>query len=313
MDITSWYKNNRQPFLISTGFIFATIILILVMFFQNSVSIKLDQVILRANPSPAAKQVNVATRGTRLTIMEEKHGWYLLRREDNEETGWAPSWIAQASSIPSGTPTRISEATIVLDPGHGGEDPGSKTSSNTKNPNNFEKTYTLKTALTIKSELEKTGARVILTRDKDELIGGVSIKHSLQTIAKISTENSADAFISIHYDSTDIDEKNEATGHETFYYHGTNGSYELAEELNKALKNLPLDNRGIDTGDYLVIRDTDRPSTLLELGFMNNREDFQTFSSNAYRKRVAVDVRKALETYFNKVAPTLKYSEVIDN
>ena len=198
MFLDKWFANNKRSFFITLAFLVLSAILIITMFWRNSITIKIDQLALFENPSAAAKEVDIAKKGTRLSIVNEKHGWYQLRREDNEETGWVPSWIVNdQDKFQDKKVTRLSQATIVLDAGHGGSDPGSiAVVGRDKDPDYQEKTYTLKMINAIKRELEKTGARVILTRTDDTFI-------NIHQIPELAIKNSADAFISVHFDSTE--------------------------------------------------------------------------------------------------------------
>lgn len=178
--------------------------------------------------------------------------------------------------------TTLSEATIVIDPGHGGTDPGALGSFV------YEKEVTLSTAEQVAKKLEQAGANVILTRTDDESV-------SLEERVWMSNSYQADLFISLHYDSTP--EGVFGTGFTTYYYNG-NDSY-LAELMNDKLgQNLPLQNNGVAFGDYLVLRENSQPSLLLELGYMNNDDDAYTFDNNYYRDLVADSIFAALTEYF---------------
>ena len=85
-----------------------------------------------------------------------------------------------------------------------------------------------------------------------------------------------DVFISFHYDSTE--DSNEASGTTTYYYDEKNLPLANAVE-NELAKNLPLISRGVEFGDYQVLRENNQPALLLELGYMNNDNDLAQFKT----------------------------------
>ncbi|STY43345.1 N-acetylmuramoyl-L-alanine amidase LytC precursor [Listeria grayi] len=173
---------------------------------------------------------------------------------------------------------------IVLDPGHGGNDPGTRGSDGIK-----EKNMTLKMANVVADKLRSSGAKVILTRSTDEYI-------SLKSRADQSYEDKADAFISLHFDSNEEDDAS-VSGQTTYYYH--NRDKELAFSVNQALgKELPTPNRGTRVGDFYVLRENTQPSILLELGYLSSQKDEQNITSPGYRTQVANAVYDGLSNYF---------------
>ena len=75
-------------------------------------------------------------------------------------------------------------------------------------------------------------------------------------------------------------------------------SKRLAKALNKQLNNLPLTNRGIEFGDFLVIRDNTRPAVLCEMGYINSTKDFNQIKNASYQQKIARDIAKGLNNYF---------------
>lgn len=179
----------------------------------------------------------------------------------------------------------LENAIIVLDPGHGGDDAGAMSNDEKF----YEKDMSMAMAKTVQKALEKAGAKVILTHESsDQYI-------YLDDINKLSMEKRADIFLSFHFDSADY--ANYGTGITTYYYYDK--YKDLAQDINEQLQNLGLENRGIQYASYEVIRETTQPSLLLELGYMNNDTDIQYITSPDYRQKVAEDIVKGLEKYFN--------------
>ena len=139
----------------------------------------------------------------------------------------------------------------------------------------------------VKKELEALGAKVILTRTDDSSV-------SLADRAEISNKNNANAFISIHFDSSEDDS---ASGTTAYYY--SDKSESLSQTVNKYLsRNLPLKNQGSRFQNFMVLRDNARPSILLELGYLNNQGDNKVISSEEYQQNIAKSIANALKEYF---------------
>lgn len=178
----------------------------------------------------------------------------------------------------------INEATIVVDPGHGGSDPGAVSADETTT----EKEITLATALLLQDELEARGANVVMTRDSD-------VDVPLSSIPDLSNEVVADAFISIHFDGSHDPSMHGTT---TYYYH--KADEELANAINTSVANLLQSNNGYHFGDYLILRENQRPAILLELGFMSNQNDFQQVIKPDYQRRAAQAIADGLEHYLEE-------------
>lgn len=181
------------------------------------------------------------------------------------------------------TPTDLSDAVIVIDPGHGGSDTGALST----NEEIEEKTITLSTAKKVKKELEATGATVYLTRTSDTFV-------QLGDICTYSEAKKADIFISLHADSTEY--ANEATGITTYYYYQENEK--LAQTVSDSFDDLPLASRGIATGNYQVLRENLQPALLVEMGYMNNDADLAEMTTSSYQQQLAESLTEALRDYF---------------
>lgn len=173
--------------------------------------------------------------------------------------------------------------TIVIDPGHGGNDGGSIGQNGT-----LEKDVTLKTALKVEQQLlKKTKATVILTRDADEYV-------SLKDRVKVAHKKSADLFISIHYDAfTD----HKVQGMTTYFYNIKDAG--LAQMMHEHLLDHHLNtrDRGVAIGDYYVLRDNLSPAILLELGYISNLDDEKRINSEAYQDKEAEAITDGIIEY----------------
>lgn len=189
-----------------------------------------------------------------------------------------------SSSEPDNTP----KVKVVIDAGHGGGDAGALDPTETR----YEKDDVLKVALLVKQYLTEMGAEVVMTRDTDVFV-------TLDDRCTIANESQADLFVSIHRNLYE----GEAKGVEIWV---TNKRYEidtaLGQNIMDKLEAVGISkNRGVNFGfignphvNYQVNRETDMPSCLIELGFMQDEEDNRLFDEHydEYAKAIAEGVMK---------------------
>ncbi|MED3663915.1 N-acetylmuramoyl-L-alanine amidase [Geobacillus stearothermophilus] len=270
---------------------------------------------VRAEPSLKAARVGRLVRGEEVEIVEKKPGWYKIASQTGLD-GWVSSAYVQVkggqanekeAEVPQSADRSLLSAiapsdsrlyvdswtrgpvqalagkTIVLDAGHGGKDGGAQSVDGIK-----EKELTLETAKLLKNKLQSYGARVVLTRSGDEYV-------PLSARVAAARLYQADAFISLHYDSAaDPD----ASGI-TIYYYDRFADYELAQSFQGLFRQLSaLPFRGIAFGDYYVLRENEKPSVLLELGYLSNRSDAAVVATNGYQEAVTTAIVNAMRHYF---------------
>jgi N-acetylmuramoyl-L-alanine amidase len=179
---------------------------------------------------------------------------------------------------------------LVVDPGHGGHDPGAREGGES------EKTIALAVSLLVADFLQEEGATVVLTRKTDTFI-------SLTGRAEIARQNNADFFISVHINSTA--KTNSATGAISFY-HGPNELGKLLAECIHAeivkVEGIPSmgvwsDRRIYETG-FSVLRNTRNiPGVLLELGFINHSRDRKRLVQPSYHRAAAKAIVQGIKVY----------------
>ena len=221
---------------------------------------------------------------------------------------------------------------IVIDPGHGGADPGAIGRSGT-----YEKHITLGVAKEFAKTLKKTGRyKVILTRKRDKYI-------PLRKRVAIARTSEADLFISVHADSV----KNRRIRGASVYTLSENASdkeaAELARKENKSdlifgkdlsnedfqVANILIDLAQRETmnhsarfanilvnelrhatrvlprthrfAGFRVLKAPDVPSVLLELGFLSNRQDEVSLRTKKYRNKIAKAIVKSVDNYFKRI------------
>ncbi|KYD34465.1 N-acetylmuramoyl-L-alanine amidase [Geobacillus stearothermophilus] len=282
---------------------------------QQTGTVAADSLNVRAEPSLHAPRIGRLVRGEEVDIVEKKPGWYKIASQTGLD-GWVSSAYVQVkdgqanekeAEVPQSADRSLLSAiapsdsrlyvdswtrgpvqalagkTIVLDAGHGGKDGGAQSVDGIK-----EKELTLETAKLLKNKLQSYGARVVLTRSSDEYV-------PLSARVAAARLYQADAFISLHYDSAaDPD----ASGI-TIYYYDRFADYELAQSFQGLFRQLSaLPFRGIAFGDYYVLRENEKPSVLLELGYLSNRSDAAVVATNGYQEAVTTAIVNAMRHYF---------------
>lgn len=249
----------------------------------------------------------------------------------SNENYFAGSYSSSSSKSSSKAKTVNKKKIIVLDPGHGGKDPGAIGYSGV-----YEKNITLAMAKELKVILEKEGYKVHLTRSTDIFI-------PLRDRVKIARKYNADLFMSIHADSA---VNRSAKGLSVYTLSETASDKEaaaLAERENKAdvvaglnllehskevsdilinLAQRETMNRSSEFASFMVqemrksvkLRDNthrfagfavlkapDVPSVLLEMGYLSNRTEERLLKQKDYRRKLAVSTSKAVEKYFDNM------------
>ena len=157
-------------------------------------------------------------------------------------------------------------ATIVIDAGHGGADPGAVFEGRQ------EKDDTLRLALAVGKILEENGQNVIYTRTTD-------VYQTPFQKATIGNEARADFFVSIHRNSSPV--AGQYSGVETLVYERSGIKEEMAENINRELEEAGFENLGVkERPGLVVLRRTKMPAVLVEAGFINNGEDNRIFDEN---------------------------------
>lgn len=252
---------------------------------QQTVQINPKTMTVRQGPGMKYQSINLS-HSTSGQVIKTTNGWKQVQLSSGKQV-WIAGWLLQAQNLPQ--KTNLTGATIVIDPGHGGNDTGATYVTNSQNPAYFEKTYTFQLAKKVAQALRRQGVRVYLTRNKDEYV-------SLGARTRLAERVHADLFISFHFDSSPSE--NEASGFTTYYYHRKNHSRAIAKAINKAFNNLPLTNRGVDFGDFYVLRDNKQPAVLLEMGYINSSKDYQQIKSANYQQKIVTDLISGLKNYF---------------
>jgi len=172
--------------------------------------------------------------------------------------------------------------TIAVDPGHGGWNSGAVGQGGTREADNV-----LAIGLELERMLKQLGGRVVMTRRTDkELTGpGSSDAEELGARVAVAERACADMFISIHNNAY---EKNPGvSGAMTFFNSGDESGRLASRLLEGIVGETGLAPVGVEWAGFYVLRHSRVPATLVEIGFMTNRQDEKALSSSAFRSRAA--------------------------
>jgi len=181
--------------------------------------------------------------------------------------------------------------TVVLDPGHGGDQDGACYFGVREAAAN------LAIALKLRAHLAAAGATVVLTRATDTLLAppGADTADELQLRVDVARAAAADIFVSIHANAHPT--KPETAGVITFRAPGR--SYGLASAVQDAvIEETDAVDTGVRTAGFHVLRHSAVPACLVETGFLSNREEAARLASAPYQEKVAYGIYKGIVRYF---------------
>ncbi len=258
----------------------------------KQVTVLSDGTNIREAATTSSQVVHRANAGEQFAIIKEAGDWYEVTLSTGA-TAFVAKWVVSTDGTEpmreksepkkARVPGTLQGVTVVIDPGHGGNDRGTTGKRGTD-----EKNITLLTSELLASKLKAAGATVHLTRESDEYV-------TLRKRVAVSHQYTADAFISIHYDAT-IDPS--VSGFTTYYTHHSHQA--LADAVNRGLgAALSIRNRGAQPADYFVLRENRQNAILLELGFLSNPLEERIVTTERFREQATHGIYNGLLQYFN--------------
>lgn len=223
--------------------------------------------------------------------------------------------------------TLLAGATIVIDPGHGGFQPGARAGGG-----HYEKELTLQMAQTLRHELEARGHKVFLTRDSDKFV-------ALGARSRAANQHNADILISLHANDSP---STKPSGIETYFLssHASDaGAQALADRENgegddelsarelldsilsdlrranaqiesellaariqgAAVKATQAKNRGVKQAPLAVLKHIEMAGVLVEMGFLTNPEESRKMWSPAYQQTLAKGIVAGVDRFLSDV------------
>ena len=195
---------------------------------------------------------------------------------------------------------------IFLDPGHGGKDPGAQYLGLK------EKDLNLQVSQQLKTKLESLGYKVIMSRSTDIFVDFVTER------SKMSNETNADMFISIHFNATGHGLDSGEDGIQTYTYLPTGNipsvinkkwhdnptrlkySYKLGSYIHQSvLATTQAKDAGLLAKSFAVLRETNKPAVLLELGYMDDSKESQKIRTKEYQQKLVDGITQGIQQYYN--------------
>ena len=195
---------------------------------------------------------------------------------------------------------------IFLDPGHGGKDPGAQYLGLK------EKDLNLQVSQQLKTKLESLGYKVIMSRSSDVYLDFITER------SRMSNETNADMFISIHFNATGHGLDSGEDGIQTYTYLPTENipsvinkkwhdnptrlkySYKLGSYIHQSvLATTQAKDAGLLAKSFAVLRETNKPAVLLELGYMDDSKESQKIRTKEYQQKLVDGIVQGIQQYYN--------------
>ena len=212
-------------------------------------------------------------------------------------------WISE-TSVSRGFEKGKYNNIIFLDPGHGGKDPGASYYNIT------EKELNMQVYQKLRKELEGLGYTVLSSRDSDVFVDFVTER------SRMVNKTDSDIFISIHFNASGSPASNRS-GIQTYSYEEAAGypskinpywhnhpdriseSNRLATDIHSSLlAETGAKDAGLLQSSFAVLRETDKPAVLLELGYIDNFNENQQVRSDTYQNRLVAGIVKGIQKYY---------------
>ncbi|QHN50510.1 N-acetylmuramoyl-L-alanine amidase [Geobacillus stearothermophilus] len=244
---------------------------------------------VRRGPSTGYSAIGLLYKGQSVDVVHIVGNWAYVRASDLE------GFVSRSYLVDAGVsqPDKgdalsnyVKTQTLIIDPGHGGSDPGAAANGL------VEKNINLNVALKVKSLFENTGFNIALTRETDVFV-------PLSGRVSFAKEKGGNVFVSIHTNAGG------GTGTETYYYSaaGTNPYVEQSKKLAQCIQKRLVEawnsvDRGAKRGNLHVLRENNMPAVLVELGFIDRAEDAEKLGSSYWQEQAAKAIYLGILDYY---------------
>lgn len=256
---------------------------------------------VRKGPSTDHEIIGKLPNGSIIEIIEQYEEWVSIPHNGTIAYVSKPYVTIQEGSLPE-----KSGKVVVLDPGHGGRDPGAVAKDKT-----YESDLVWEYAVKAQEALENAGYTVYLTRTKDNSCTEYKKSHEdLACRLAFAKKVKGDIYISIHADSNPVksfrgtvtfyNARNDLDGAQNPYPQESKKLAELVQgQVQPAIGSR---NRGIDNRNFYVNRNAAMPSVLLELAVMSNESDLKLLKQEKRMNNVAAALTTAVDLYFQQTS-----------
>ncbi len=187
----------------------------------------------------------------------------------------------KAAAPPVREPKPVKFSTVVIDPGHGGTDPGGIPGQKVK-----EKQMALDVALRLRKKLNRMGYETVITRVSDRDV-------AKDTRVAVAASRPRAVFVSIHFNSAN---RAGAKGFETYF--NTGNSRVMAMHIHGQLLSIKSAvNRGVKRAGFFVLRRNSLRAVLVECGFLTNPDEAALARKASYRDKIAQSIATGIHTY----------------
>jgi N-acetylmuramoyl-L-alanine amidase len=240
---------------------------------------------------PASEQVDVSPGNEGITIVVSSRVVAAATRG----SGTFGSIVTANASLlasPGASPARYVPANphlIVLDPGHGGSDPG------TVRGGVQEKSLTLDMAMRVRDILVARGWQVVMTRtdDRDVFAPNDSARDELQARDDVANSRGARLLVSIHVNGY---VNSGPHGVATYYYKASDLA--LAQSVSRRIASeLDMNNNGVIKDKLYVVNHAAMPAALVETAYISNPDDFTLLQSGSWRQKMAQAIADGIVDY----------------
>lgn len=212
--------------------------------------------------------------------------------------------LSKASVLDAISPKKDTTC-IVIDVGHGGNDPGKVSTNGIK-----EKDVNLQIALYLRDYLIAENYTVFLTRETDcglynEHVSNKKVSDLNNRIQFFKTKN-ADYVVSIHQNSFP---DSSVHGAQTFYFTGSEKGKSFAESIQDSLLKIDNTNNRIakSSDSYYLLKHSDIPSVIVECGFLSNLEETSRLTDSNYQKKIANAISSGIDHHLHNLPPTASF------
>jgi N-acetylmuramoyl-L-alanine amidase len=198
--------------------------------------------------------------------------------------------------------TQVKITSVIIDPGHGGEDPGAIGANGV-----YEKDLNLSIAYMLKESLAEKGYDVILTRDSDRMlysesenIKGMRKLSDLKNRCAVGNQHPEAIFVSIHMNTFGA---SEYSGLQVYYPKGSEEGKALAASVQSTVREqLQSENhRSIKGGEGMYLLDNIKSTAILvECGFLSNPDECKKLTEKEYQKQLSLSIACGIISYIEQ-------------
>ena len=201
-----------------------------------------------------------------------------------------------AFTAPAPAPTLVPRVAtqrdlVVIDPGHGGNDPGASNNGYGLTESNV----TLAISLKLRDDLRKLGWRVVMTRDGNYEVGDPNGDDHQELQARCDVANAAGArvFVSVHVNSSVAHGLNGTT---TYYWRPADRVFAQAVQSAVVMAD-GINDAGVKRNNFYVIKNTYMPAVLIETAFLSNDHDAALLARSDFLDKLAQGITNGIMNF----------------